>query len=141
KTCVVAADLGSSACKTMVVQVDGRVLGAAQQEIRTNCLKPGWAEQEPEDWYQACCNTVRRAMEQAAVSAGEVAGVGIVGVTHNAVLLDESDQPLRPSILIFDARSSTQVDEIRNRWGASVREQTLNDVSTLWTWPQLLWVR
>ncbi len=38
-------------------------------------------------------------------------------------------------------RSSTQVDEIRGRWGATVREKTLNDVSTLWTWPQLLWIR
>src|SRR3954447_24634753 len=141
RTCVVAADLGSSACKAMVVHADGRVLGTAQQEIRTDFPQPGWAQQDPEDWYRAFCTTVRGAMEQSAVSAADVAGVGIVGVTHIAVLLGESGKPLRPSILLFDARSSTQVDEIRNRWGATVRERTLNDVSTLWTWPQLLWIR
>ncbi len=141
KTCVVAADLGSSACKTMVIRVDGRVLGSAQQEIRTDFPRPGWVEQNPEDWYQAFCTTVRQAMKHAAISAGEVAGVGIVGVTHNAVLVDKSGQPLRPSILVFDTRSSKQVDEIQNRWGTTIREKTLNDVSTLWTWPQLLWIR
>src|SRR5205085_6167938 len=109
KACVVAADLGSSACKTMVVQVDGRVLSAAQQEIHTSYPQPGWAEQDPEDWYRAFCTTVQRAMMQASISASDVAGVGIVGVTHNTVLLGKSGRPLRPSILIFDARSSTQV--------------------------------
>ena len=141
KTCVVAADLGSSACKTMVVQIDGRVLSVAQQEIRTHFPQAGWAEQDPEDWYQAFCTTVRQAMDLACVGSSDVAGVGIVGVTHNAVLLDASDRPLRPSILMFDTRSSVQVEEIRSRWGGQVREKSLNDVSTLWTWPQLLWTR
>jgi xylulokinase len=64
-----------------------------------------------------------------------------VGVTHNTVLLDEHDRPLCPTILLFDTRSVPQVQAILARWDGAVREQTLNDVTPVWSWPQLLWVR
>ena len=139
--CVIASDLGSGSCKTIVVDLHGRVASAAQQEYKTYYPHPGWVEQEPEDWYTAFCATVRTVMEQADVTADQVAGVGIVGVTHNVVLLDEHDRPLCRSILIFDSRSSAEVEAILERWGDQVWEKTLNDITPVWTWPQLLWIR
>jgi len=141
KTHVVASDLGSSGCKTMVMDLRGRVITAAQQEYPTYYPYPGWVEQDPQDWYAAFCFTVRSALKQAAIAPQQVAGVGIAGVTHNVVLLDEQDQPLGRMILIFDDRSTTQVRDILDRWGDAVWERTLNEVSTVWTWPQMLWIR
>jgi xylulokinase len=57
------------------------------------------------------------------------------------VFLDEQDHPLCRTILIFDDRSTTQVRDILDRWGDAVWERTLNEVSTVWTWPQMLWIR
>ncbi len=140
--CVVASDIGSGGCKTIVVQTGGRVLAAAQQEYPTAYPHPGWVEQDPADWYAAFCRTVRSALAQAGVKPAQVAGVGIGGVTHNAVLLGADDQPLGPTILMFDTRSAAQVGQILSRWGADeVRRQALNDVTTIWTWPQLAWVQ
>jgi xylulokinase len=138
---VIASDLGSGSCKTMIVDLNGKVSAAAQQEYQTYYPHPGWVEQEPDDWYTAFCATVRSAMDQAGVASDQVAGVGIVGVTHNVVLMDAYDKPLCRTILIFDSRSTAQVDAILARWGDQVWEQTLNDITPVWTWPQMLWMR
>ncbi len=138
---VVASDLGSGGCKTVIMDKQGRAIGVARQEYPTAYPHPGWVEQNPEDWYTAFCATVRAALQESGIDPERVAGVGIVGVTHNTVLLDERDQPLCPSILLFDNRTTAQVQAIQERWGEQVREQTLNDVTPVWSWPQLLWVR
>jgi xylulokinase len=138
---VIASDLGSGSCKTIIMNLYGKVTGSAQGEYKTYYTHPGWVEQEPEDWYTAFCSTVRVVMEQAGVAADQVVGVGIVGVTHNVVLMDEHDTPLCRTILIFDSRSTAQVDSILERWGDEVWTQTLNDISPVWTWPQMLWIR
>lgn len=141
KTHVIASDLGSGSCKTVVMDLQGRVTAAAQQAYATHYPHPGWVEQDPQDWYAAFCATVRSALKQAAIDPDQVAGVGIAAVTHNVVFLDEQDRPLCPSILIFDDRSAPQVRGILDRWGDEVWERTWNEVSTVWTWPQMLWVR
>ncbi len=138
---VIASDLGSGSCKTIVVDLQGRVAAAAHHEYKTYYPHPGWVEQEPEDWYTAFCSTVRTVMEQAGVAADQVVGVGVVGVTHNVVLMDEHDVPLCRTILIFDSRSTAQVDAILARWGDEVWKKTLNDITPVWTWPQMLWIR
>jgi len=138
---VIASDLGSGSCKTIIMDLHGKVAASAQFEYKTYYPHPGWAEQNPEDWYTAFCSTVHAVIEQAEISPEQVAGVGIVAVTHNVVLMDEHDKPLCPTILIFDSRSTAQVDDILDRWGDEVWKQTLNDVTPIWTWPQMLWIR
>lgn len=138
---VLASDIGSGSCKTAMVDEHGRIVASAQQEYPTRYPRPGWAEQDPEDWYQAFCATVRTTLQQVGSEPPQIEGVGVVGVTHNTVLLDQQGRPAAPCILIFDNRSTAQVQEIRDRWGAQVREKALNDVSPLWSWPQLLWIR
>ncbi len=138
---VIASDLGSGSCKTIIVDLQGRVAASAQFEYKTYYPHPGWVEQEPVDWYTAFCSTVRDVMEQAGVAADQIVGVGVVGVTHNVVLMDEHDAPLCRTILIFDSRSTAQVDAIKARWGDEVWKLTLNDITPVWTWPQMLWIR
>jgi xylulokinase len=141
KDYLIASDLGSGSCKTIAINLTGKVVASTQYEYKTYYPQPGWVEQEPEDWYMAFCSTVRLVMAQAGITSNQVAGVGIVGVTHNVVLLDEHDKPLCRTILIFDSRSKAQVDDILSRWGDEVWKQTLNDITPVWTWPQMLWLK
>ena len=138
---VIGTELGSGGCKCVALDGSGSVVASAQQEYPTDYPYPGWAQQNPEDWYTAYCATVRSVLGQADISPTRVAGVGIAGVTHNAVLLDRKDYVLAPSIHFFDNRSVAQVRVISERWGDEVWKRTLNDISTVWTWPQLLWIR
>jgi xylulokinase len=138
---VLASDLGSGGCKTVLLDSQGRIVAEARQEYPTHYPYPGWVEQDPEDWYAAFCATTRQVLEASRVAPSAIEAIGIVGVTHNTVLLDEHDRPLRPCILIFDTRSSAQVQTVKRRWGDQVLKRALNDVTTTWSWPQLLWVR
>lgn len=141
KNYVLASDLGSGSCKTVILNPAGRVIASAGAEYPTFYPQPGWVEQDPVDWYRAFCLTARRAIAGAGIRAEEIALVGLVGVTHNAVLLDEYDQPLRRTILTFDQRSLAQCRQIQERWGDQVLAQAVNGVSPLWSWPQLLWLK
>lgn len=138
---VLAGDIGSGGCKTVILGPDGRVVAAARQSYPTQYPQPGWVEQNPDDWYAALCTTIRAVLAESRVPLGQIAGVGVVGVTHNTVLLDKRDRPLCPTILLFDNRSTAEVQAILARWGDAVRERTLNDVTPVWTWPQLQWIR
>ena len=100
-THVLASDLGSGGCKTVLLGPNHQVVAEAQQEYPTHYPHPGWVEQNPEDWYASFCSTTRQVLEASRISSAQIAAVGIVGVTHNTVLLDEHDQPLRPCILIL----------------------------------------
>ena len=138
---VVASDLGTGGCKTVVVDERGMVVASAQSEYRTTYPRPGWCEQNPQDWLDAVCATVRDVLAQTDLPSSQIAAFGLVGVTHNAVLLDAQGQPLRPTILIYDTRSQVECDEISARWGDEIFRRTRNSISPLWTWPQLLWLK
>lgn len=138
----VACDLGSSQCKTALFNEDGSTVALISKEYPSQYPREGWVEQNPEDWVEACFGSIAQLLRQTGVSPAAIAGVGIVGVTHNAVLLDDLGQPLAPAILLYDIRSKPQVAHLCAKWGVDyIRERTLNDMTTVWTWPQLLWVK
>lgn len=138
---VVASDLGTGSCKTVIVDRLGVVVGSAQSEYPSSYPQPGWVEQNPQDWLHAVGGTVRSALAESSIPASAISAFGLVGVTHNAVLLDEAWQPLRPCILYLDSRSQPESDELSGRWGEEIFNRTLNSVSPIWTWPQLLWIK
>ncbi len=139
---VIASDLGSSGCKTVAVAFpSGRVLAAARSDYRTSYAHPGWAEQDPEDWYGAVVRSVAEVMDSPAMEAVRVAAYMPIGVTHTAVLLDGAGRPIAPSILMFDSRSVEQAERLANKWDGIIHRRTLNSPTTTWTWPQLAWVR
>ena len=138
---VLGSDLGTSGCKTIVLDADGRICGRAFREYPTSRPHPGWAEQHPNDWFDAFCVTARKAIDQAGIHPKTIAAVSIVGITHNVVLLDERDEVLRPSIIYTDTRSLEQSKVLQEQWGDRVFRKTWNQLSPIWTWPQLLWLR
>lgn len=141
KPYVLASDLGSGGCKTVLLDESGRVAASASAEYPTAYPRPGWVEQDPEDWVAAFNQTTRRVLAESGVAASAIKLVSLVGVTHNTVLLDARDRPLRPCILTFDQRSGEQCRQLRAEWGEAVFKRAKNGVSPLWSWPQLLWLK
>ena len=141
KEYVLASDLGSGSCKTMLLDDEAGIAGQASREYPTHHPEPGWVEQNPEDWYRSFTETVREVLAVTGIDPKQIQAVGLVGVTHSTVLLDERDRPLGNAILTFDQRSVEQCRQIEEKWGEKVFQRTLNAPSPLWSWPQLLWIR
>lgn len=88
-------DLGTSGTKTVLFEETGRAVASETIEYPLYQPKNGWAEQEPEDWWNAARDTVKAVMTKSGVNPGDVKGVGISGQMHGLVLLDEEGRVLR----------------------------------------------
>ena len=75
---VLGSDLGTSGCKSIVLDIEGKIHGWALEDYPTLRLHPGWAEQEPEDWFAAFCKTVRQVIKQAGIKPENIEVVCIV---------------------------------------------------------------
>jgi len=136
-------DVGTTGTRAVIVRPDGHVMGAATGDHQPmQMARPGWAEQDPEDWWQATLVAVRAALESAAVKGSEIAAVGFSGQMHGVVLLDQAHAVLRPSLIWCDQRSQAQCDWITKKVGA---EQLIRNASnpalTGFSAPKILWVR
>ena len=120
--------------KAVAISPSGAVTAKAEVEYPLSTPHPGWAEQDPDDWW--------RATERALASLPEPAAVGLSGQMHGLVVLDRSDRVLRPAILWNDQRTAAECRQIEERIGLE-RLVTLtgNRALTGFTAPKLLWLR
>ena len=100
-------DLGTGSAKALLIDASGIVRGegVAPYPIHSPC--PGWAESDPQDWWNACATAVRAAVGGRGAS---VAALGLSGQMHGVVLSEAAGRPLRPAVLWADARSDEQHD-------------------------------
>jgi xylulokinase len=104
--------------------------------------RPGWAEQDPRDWWRACGSAVRKALQSSNPGADDIACVGFSGQMHGAVLLDSADEVVRNAIIWCDQRSEAQTHELEKLFGRDALIQlTCNPPLTNFTLTKLLWVR
>ena len=136
-------DVGTTGTRAVIVRPDGYVVGAATGDHQPMMMqKPGWAEQHPEDWWQATLVAVRSALEQARLRGSDIAAVGFSGQMHGVALLDKASAVLRPALIWCDQRSQAQCDWITGKVGAERLIQLVsNPALTGFSAPKLLWVR
>lgn len=136
-------DIGTSATKVLLCRPDGKVLATASAEYPVYTPKPGWSEQEPEDWWKATVKGLAAACKKAKVKASAITGIGLSGQMHGSVFVDKSGKSLRRALLWNDQRTAAECAEIEQRAGG--REQLISMVSNValtgFTAPKILWVR
>jgi xylulokinase len=129
---LVGIDVGTTGVKAVRISETGNVIARAEGEYALSIPQPGWAEQDPEDWWAAA----ERAL------AGSDEPLGLSGQMHGLVLLDSDGRVLRPAILWNDQRTGAECAEIEETIGlARLIELTGNRALTGFTAPKLLWVR
>ena len=118
KNTLVGLDVGTTGVKALAVTPEGEVLASAEEEYPLSTPQPGWAEQDPEDWWQA---------SQAALArlGADGARVGLSGQMHGLVCLDDEGRVLRPAILWNDQRTAAECAEIEDRVGLHGAEAPL----------------
>lgn len=139
---LIGVDLGTSATKTVLFDTKGAVISSATQEYPLYQPHNGWAEQNPEDWWNAVAATIHAVVQKSAVSPENIKGIGISGQMHGLVLLDKGGHVLRRSIIWCDQRTAEECGEITALVGAKrLIEITANPALTGFTASKILWVR
>ena len=136
-------DIGTSGTKTLVMNSRCKVLATATAEHPISAPKPGWSEQNPEDWWDSAVKATRAAIRKAKIDGKKVAGIGLSGQMHGLVITDDAGKPLRPSIIWNDQRTAKQAAEIEAAVGGRKNLIKLvgNAAMTSFTLTKLLWVR
>ena len=136
-------DVGTTGTRAVIVRPDGHVMGASTGDHEPMRMpKPGWAEQDPENWWQAAVQAVRAVFESTGLSGKDIAAVGLSGQMHGVVLLDKANSVLHPALIWCDQRSQAQCDWITARVGPKKLIQLVsNPALTGFSAPKLLWVR
>src|SRR5207244_10088283 len=103
---LLGVDVGTTAVKAALFAPEGRLIGSAAVDYPTAYVRPGWVEQDPEDWWRAA----REAIARAVVKAGRppVAAVCVSAQAPTLLPLDEQGRPIRPALIWMDRRAEAE---------------------------------
>jgi len=140
---VLGIDVGTGGTRAVLAGPNGEIVSSATCEHGPFASpRIGWAEQEPQDWYQATGSAIRQAITMGAINPSDISAVGLAGQMHGAVLLGADDEVLRPALIWCDQRTQAQCDWLNTKVGErQVIELTCNPALTNFTLTKLLWVR
>ncbi|MGL5435140.1 MAG: xylulokinase [Lachnospiraceae bacterium] len=136
----IGVDLGTSAVKLLLMDAAGGIQKIVSKEYPLYFPKPGWSEQNPQDWYDAAAVGLKELT--ADIDQTQVSGISFGGQMHGLVILDEADQVIRPAILWNDGRTGEETDYLNQVIGKErLSEYTANIAFAGFTAPKILWVR
>lgn len=138
---LIGIDIGTSAVKTVLFDTKGRIVALASQEYPMDQPQNGWAEQNPDDWWNATQASLKNLLS-GGVEKRLIRGVGLTGQMHGLVMLDDIGKVIRPAILWCDQRTDRECAQITEKIGYErLIELTANPALPAFTASKILWVR
>ena len=113
--CVLGIDVGTTSTIGILISLPDRVLATASRPVTFSAPHPGWAEEDPREWWENTCAICGELLLAAEAGGGEIVGIGVTGMLPAVVLLDGSGELLRPAIQQSDARCGLEVAELAAR--------------------------
>lgn len=136
----IGVDLGTSAVKLLLMDEKGEIKNIVSRKYELHFPQPGWAEQDPKDWYEAVIDGLLELTEE--YDKSSIAGIGVAGQMHGLVILDSEDVLIRKAILWNDGRTQTQTQELNELIGKEkISSYTGNIAFAGFTAPKILWLR
>ncbi len=135
-------DIGTTSTVGILIDASGRTLATASRPADLASRHPGWAEEDPEQWWHNLCDLTPELLRKAGVAARDIAGIGVAGMVPTLILLDDAGRVLRPSIQQNDARAVDEIEQFQSRLdpqdvlartGSAITQQSIG--------PKLLWLR
>lgn len=139
---VIGIDLGTSAVKALLMNEQGSIVDEAIRSYSLVHVKPSYSEQNPNDWVTGTTEAIQEIVKRFTGDVSTIVGISYSGQMHGLVLLDESNDVLRPAILWNDTRTTKQCAQIVERVGQEkLLEITKNNALEGFTLPKILWVK
>lgn len=140
---VLGLDIGTSSCKAILLDENGKILASESAEYPIYSPVPTWYEQDPSDWWHALCACTKKLFAALSGTGARVTCIGLSAQMHGLVALDKDLRVLRRAILWNDQRTRRQCDEILEKAGSlkSLLGMINNNILTGYTVGKILWVR
>lgn len=135
-------DIGTSSCKAALFDLEGQAVAQVSESYPIFYPCEGWAEQNPEDWWQAVCKATKRLMQQTQINPNQIAGIGVAGQSWSAIPMSAKGDVLGTTPIWMDTRATDICQELKK----SIDEDTLfqlsgNPLQPAYTLPKILWYK
>lgn len=143
KQYVAAMDIGTSGCKSIIVDEEGQVVASVIEEYPLYSPKPGWNEQDPEDWWKGAYVSLYKAVDKSRVNPADIKALSFSGQMHGLVAMDKEGNVIRRAFLWNDQRCARQCQDVLKEVGGfeNLRSYTNNNLLPGYQGGKLLWLR
>lgn len=140
KQFLLGIDIGTSACKIALFSREGEVEAAASGEYPVYYPHPGWAEQNPDEWWNAVCETIKKVLASSKIQPKQIAGIGIDGQSWSAIAIDKEGKVLTNTPIWMDTRAQDICDRLNETIGAErIFDLCGNPLQPSYTTAKILW--
>ena len=143
KKYLLGVDGGTEGLRAGIFDVLGTPLAYASTSYPTQFPAPSWAEQDPNDWWDALGKSVRKAISDSGISVDQIAAMAVDTTCCSVVALDDSGNPVRPALIWMDVRSAEQAEQMVATGDDALRINSNGSgpVSAEWMIPKALWIK
>lgn len=136
-------DLGSTAVKAAVFNEKGSLCGEGSCEFLLETPRPEFVELDPELYWSSTCTAVKKALDNAGITPGQIRSAGLTGQAETLILLDDKGVPLRKAIVWLDNRAVEESGELEKFLGSDETAAMSGQTAMMpcWPAPKLLWVK
>lgn len=134
-------DIGTTNIKAVLTTPEGWIIAQAQTDYQTYRPKPGWAEQDPLDWWRGTVEVTRVVLANAPARPEQIVGIGVSGQGCAVTLIDQNGEVVRPAIIWMDMRSEPQSEYLRHCCQAEILQQNGKQPAPYNADPVLLWLK
>jgi len=137
---VFGIDIGTQSLRAGLFDLKGRPLVFVTREYPVRHPRPGWAEQNPEQWWEALVTTVRECVRRSGVEPEEIVALSLDNASCTVVAIDSNGEPLRPALLWMDVRAHDQADRV-TATGDPILKYVGDIESPEWMIPKAMWIK
>lgn len=134
-------DFGTESCRVGIFEPDGTAIVFASTGYDLTHPRPGWAEQNPDDWWSALVTSCNQAIDESGISPDAVAGVSVDATSATVLAIDANDRHMRPAIMWMDVRASEEARRIEQTGHPALKYNGHGPVSAEWGLPKVMWLK
>ncbi len=135
-------DIGTTSARAIIMNEAGALVSSSTKDYTFIAPRPGWTEQDPDDWWHAAVFTIKEVLAASGIPSKEIKAIGLTGQMHGSVFLDKNGKVIRPAILWNDQRTFKQCEKIYDIFGyKEFIKLSYNKALPGFTAPKILWLR
>ena len=140
---ILALDIGTQSARAAVVTQDGEILGIGQIAHDVDSPNPGWAQQQPDAWWEETCRAIAKVMSETGAAAESIAAVATCGQMHGPVGIDEGGQVTTDWVQLWcDKRCQPQCEQVRaSQDETELAAASANPINPAWIGLKVRWYK